>query len=1272
MNRIPFFQTPVKSKAVWWGLVIAGFMLAVFIQANHAHAQSAQWIWSPEHSKNAVPQGACYFRKEFTTNAPQEGKIVIAADDEYELYLNGQRIGAASGYAKFRSYDITQRLQRGRNVIAVRVNNVSGKTAALAARVTVKDHSSTLISHSTNSSWKTNLRPFAFWQSSRYGDRRWTPAQQFGPLVGTLPWLPRRTEETAEASRFHLKKDFEVQLVAEPEKTGSLICMTFNEFGEIIAAKENGGLILIEDTNGDKIPDKTRDYCSEIKNCQGLLALNGDVFAIGDGPDGPAIYRLSDDNDDRQLRIAATLLKFKGEMGEHGAHGLVLGADGFLYTVIGNHTTIDGEFAKTSPHHGYYEGDLIQPRYQDPGGHADGVTVPAGTVIRTDTKGTLVELVAGGLRNPYDLALNSWGDLFTHDSDMEWDKGTTWYRPTRVNHVTAGAEFGWRSGWAKWPEYYLDSLPGISDTGRGSPTGAVVYNHTMFPTAYRETLFLGDWAQGRILACKLKRDGGSYEAKTEVFLTGEPLNVTDLEVGPEGALYFTTGGRKTEGGVYRVVWKGEIPAAAQDLGEGMARAIRQPQIHSAWARQALARIQQEEGERWNSYLPGLARTTRNPARYRTRALDLMQLFGPTPTSSQLISLAKDLSPEVRGKAVDLLAMSPQKEQVHATLVKMLRDKDAGVVRRVCEALDRRGEVAPVENILPLLTSDDRFQVSAARRLLERVDVAEWRDEVLKSDQPAIFLHGSIALLIVEPNREMGEAVLASSDAMLDGFVSDSDFVDLLRVIQVAIHQAALEPDALASLAKKLGAEFPATNPRINRELIRILAFAQERSPGQRYIDYLESDIPDADKLHTALYLGQIRNGWTSEQKLKLLKFYDQAIEMKGGNSLKGYVQNVSRKIGQTLTDAESVKVLQAAAEMPNAALLGLFKMPAHLDEETLNKLIAIDESVAGKKGDSFDRLRVGIVAVLARSGDEASTKYLHQIFEQDPERRHTVAVGLSRSPEGENWHYLVRSLSVVEEGPAQAVLMQLANVNQAPDEAKYYRQVILRGLKLKESGGQYAVNLLEHWTGEKMAIEEGEGTQESLAKWQQWFAESYPEQPDAKLPSDEQNTWSFKQIHEFVYSEEGKKSDARRGHDIFTKAQCSKCHRLGNEGETIGPDLTSIAKRFQRREILESVLYPSHAISDQYQSKTIVTVDGRMLTGMMTKRADGKFVLLQSNAKTVILDEDDIEETKVSKTSAMPEGLLNTLSLPQIADLMEYLTSPDAVSISSRPAPQLK
>ena len=70
-----------------------------------------------------------------------------------------------------------------------------------------------------------------------------------------------------------------------------------------------------------------------------------------------------------------------------------------------------------------------------------GVQPPAGHIVRTDPDGKRWEMIAGGFRNPYGLAFNPDGELFVYDADMEWDVGTPWYRPTRVNHVVSGGGY---------------------------------------------------------------------------------------------------------------------------------------------------------------------------------------------------------------------------------------------------------------------------------------------------------------------------------------------------------------------------------------------------------------------------------------------------------------------------------------------------------------------------------------------------------------------------------------------------------------------------------------------------------------------------------------------------------------------------------------------------------------------------------------------------------------------------------------------------------------
>jgi putative heme-binding domain-containing protein len=105
--------------------------------------------------------------------------------------------------------------------------------------------------------------------------------------------------------------------------------------------------------------------------------------------------------------------------------------------------------------------------------------------------------------------------------------------------------------------------------------------------------------------------------------------------------------------------------------------------------------------------------------------------------------------------------------------------------------------------------------------------------------------------------------------------------------------------------------------------------------------------------------------------------------------------------------------------------------------------------------------------------------------------------------------------------------------------------------------------------------------------------------------------------------------------------------------------LSNVSRRFQRKEILESVVYPSLVISDQFAAKSVVTVDGKTYTGLVGETGDG-VVVLQTTGEKINLAKADIEQIVPSRKSAMPEGLFNTLSAAEIADLFAYLANPPA------------
>ncbi len=1236
--------------------VAAAFAIALFAVQFTAPtalmAAEAEWIWSPAYEKELEAPGDCYFRKSFNLGTPENGTVQIAADDAYELYVNGRLVGSGDNWKSLDTYDITKFLISGANTVAVCATNKEEGSAGIVARVAVQPQGGTHISYSTDATWKTSLKEFPQWNKPRFQDTQWIAARSFGPLNATLPWGNEVNESNA-TGRFRVLPEFHVEWVVEPKETGSLIAMTFDEFGQIIAARENGPLVLIRDGNHDGLLESVTTLCDQVKNCQGILAVSGRVFVIGEGPQGVALYRLSDEDQDGRVDAVEPLVRFTGEMGEHGPHALALGPDGLIYMVLGNFARPERAFEASSPHHHYYEGDLVEPRYEDASGHAVGIKAPGGTIARTDAAGAAIELFAGGLQNPYDLAFNHEGELFTADSDMEWDAGMPWYRPTRVNHVLPGAEFGWRSGWAKWPDYYFDSLPPMAETGRGSPTGVEVYDHYMFPRRFQNAVFVCDWSRGRILAMKPKHRGAGYEATVETFLEGQPLNVTDCAVGPDGALYFCTGGRGTEGGVYRVVWEGKVPPDVRDPGKGIMAAIKQPQLQSAWGRQQAALVKEQLGSQWSAQLTALAERESAPIAQRIRALDLLQLFGPPPSKDALARLAGDPVPEVRGRAARIMG-AVVNDTTAASLIDMLDDQDHRNQRLACEALARGGYTVPPDRLLKLLGSEDRPLAWSARRLLELAPPDDWRRLVLSTPDKRVFLQGALALMVLS-DRDSAPDVVSRCEKLLTGYLTDPEFLNLLRLLEVAMVRGQLDPERLTSLREALVKEYPSRNTSMNRELTRLLTFLQDPRAAAMFIEQLHSDAPQVEKMQIAMHARFLKTGWTPPLKLEMLQFYEDARSMVGGHSFAGYIENVSRDFFADFTDEERRPVLAGGAKWPSSALSSLAKLPENPSEATLRQVISLDRDVKHVDTDAARKLRIGIVAVLGASKDPHAMAYLRELYDSEPERRVVISMGLAQDPQGENWPLLVRSLSIVEGSAAQEVLVKLAQVDRAPDEPEAYRQAILRGLMLRDNGGQRAVALLEKWTGEQLG-QPGGSLPTALAAWQNWFMAKYPNQPEPSLPVEaETNHWTRQELLSFLNSPQSS-GDARRGAAVFERARCVSCHRFGDRGESLGPDLTTVGSRFQKKEILESILFPSQVISDQYASRVIVTRDGRTITGMAAPTGDGALTVLTPDGKKHTLKDDDIESSTQARVSAMPDGLLNGLSLEEVADLFAFLS----------------
>jgi putative heme-binding domain-containing protein len=553
------------------------WLVLFFITPASLHAQMPEWIWSNADPNSSSSDQVRYFRKAFDGKPFTKAILTVAGDDRATAFLNGKQVAENRNWKNAVSVDVTREVKPGENVLALRGRNNNSAAGVIAKlEFTLPDGRKQAIV--TDASWLVSAVETPDWQTATFKAENWARAASLGKL-GVQPWGDVfATPVATAAEKLTVLPGFKVELVRSAERgEGSWVCMAIDPKGRLIISPQEGtGNMLRVTLNRTGQIDKLEKIDLPVGSAMGLLYAFDSLYVSGNGPDKLGLYRIKDTDGDDRFDKVEFLKRFDGAGGEHGSHGLVLGPDNKIYYIHGNFVKVPADVSPASPHRNYAE-DVLLPRQEDGNGFGVGNKPPGSFVLRMDKDAKDCELFASGMRNAYDLDFNTDGELFTFDSDMEWDWGTPWYRPTRIYHVVSGGDYGFREGTAKYPPYYPDSLPPTVDIGIGSPTGVKFGTRASFPPKYKRAFFAMDWSYGRILAVHVSPKGATYAANFEPFIVGKPLSVTDMEFGRDGAMYFITGGRGTQSGLYRVSYTGNDVVAGPlvaDKTEAEARNIR--------------------------------------------------------------------------------------------------------------------------------------------------------------------------------------------------------------------------------------------------------------------------------------------------------------------------------------------------------------------------------------------------------------------------------------------------------------------------------------------------------------------------------------------------------------------------------------------------------------------------------------------------------------------------------------------------------------------------
>lgn len=860
-----------------------------------------EWIWG------VADNGPCVLRTTFRGGATS-ARLRVTCDNEFRLLLNGEVIAASSNWEQPVEVDVLSKLKPDENVLVAEASNEGG-VCGFVLKLVLEQADGTPRYVTSSGEWQG---------AAKRAGAEWGKARVI-KSYGAAPWgdVLARVAEGSGAVRdvFELRPGFQVErLFTVPrEELGSWVSITFDERGRLLASDQGDkGICRITPASNGQ-PTQVERLDLKISAAQGMLCAFGHLYLSVNGGIGSGLYRAKYDPATDQYGPVEKLREFRGG-GEHGPHALRLSPDGkSLYVICGNHTKppfdpiasgapqemggARGDVLTASLPAGMssrilpnWDEDLLLPREWDARGHARGILAPGGWIAHTDPEGKSWEIVSIGYRNPYDMAFNADGELFAYDADMEWDLGMPWYRPTRVVHATSGSEFGWRSGTAKWPAYYVDSLPPVVDIGPGSPVGIEFGYGTKFPARYQRALFICDWTFGTMYAIHLAPQGASYTGTKEEFLSRTPLPLTDCAVGPDGALYFTIGGRGTQSELFRVTYVGDestAPVSGHDAEGEDQRELRR-QLESLHTGVSLtSALAGQLGELSDAYeaLGGEDRFLRYAARI---AFEQMAHGIPTlPADTDFRNHIQSRDHLIQFAVI--IARTGRSELKHAILQKLVEaDLDTFSERQELDYL----------------------------RALELVFIRVGPpDDALRH-----------AFLVKLESRYPSESVLANRE-----------LVQLLVFLE--------SPTIVEKTVAFLG------RPTPQGEVIIDPLLARNDRYGKSVEEMLRSQ-PDAERIWAAFVLRNAKSGWTLDLKKQFYTLLSTARQWKGGASYQGFLNYIDGDVWDGTPEKERLAIEGSGVRKPfQLPELPKPRGPGH--EWTLAEVLAAADGRALERGRDF-------------------------------------------------------------------------------------------------------------------------------------------------------------------------------------------------------------------------------------------------------------------------------------------------------------------------------
>ncbi len=978
-------------------------------------------------------------------------------------------------------------------------------------------------------------------------------------------------------------------------------------FKRPILREEGDRIVVLTDTDGDGKADKSEVFYQG-KELYGPLSVL--VLPQADGvavrvlvAQSPDILEFWDRDGDGKADGPPTkwLSGFGGFDHDHGVHGLTTGPDGKLYFTVGDEgvkglQSKDGKGKKWTTS-------------RDPKSDCQ-----AGTVWRCDLDGTHLELIAHNFRNNYEATVDSFGEIWLSDND---DDGN---QQTRICHVLPGGNYGY---WPRGPgqTHWHEEQPGVVHktlrTGFGSPTGICFYEGSLLPEKFRGQLIHADAGPREVRCFHRKPKGAGYELDKTLMLTSTDawFRPSDVCVAPDGSVFVAdwydpgVGGHgmgdHTRGRIYRLTPKGhtgyKVPKVDLSTPAGAAAAFASPNLSNRSA--SLAAV---KGMKPADYLPVFGAHARTVG--TTIVLARMMLLAQRPgrTTAELYSFHQALVNNEGLGAITVLSLCAHDQQFKHAYQRAMwnRDRERYVTMKtlVTEAgTGRQREAAAIHGTL----SDLGFEAGGVPLVGKT------------------FQEGEALSPPTGTTADAREALLR-----LQFMPADAAKPCILRLAQLyngdSVWRACLNIACGTDPARRdaILADFDKQFPEWNDKVADLAWELRPKSVLAR-LDSLMADpkLTAAQKARLVDILA-VNDDPAAGGKVLSLLAADQPAEVraKALDNLRLFLptkwkslasgDELKAAVGKLLGDPKTVPVglqLVAAASYTPAV-------------ERVAELAVGDSKAEAVR--TLGKLRdPNAVAALAKlTGDPAA---IAALGEQAAERSGSQAANDA----------LTALQKIVTAGGSKAeALAALAGTRAGTGWL----------LKLKEDG-QFPPDLLAA-AGPLLRNSPFQGERN---KAMTLFPATGTLDP-AKLPP---------------LAELAKKpGDVARGKALMLKsktgeAQCMKCHMVHKDGGQIGPDLSLIGKKASVENLIESILYPSKAIADQFASWKIDTADGQSITGLLVAESESTVTIRDANGKDYPIPVKEIEKRSKSLVSLMPEDIVRGLTEQDLLDLVAFLAT---------------